>query len=283
MEQVEQIAPLRAQIVSYRSASERIAFVPTMGNLHQGHLELVRQAKQHADRVVVSIYVNPTQFGAGEDLDSYPRTLSRDCELLIAEGTDLLFTPDDAVMYGEGERANLTQIVVPGVSDQFCGASRPGHFTGVATVVTKLFNIVQPDVALFGQKDYQQLLVIRRLVEELNLPIEIIGVPTWREADGLAMSSRNGYLTAEERATAPTLNVVLQSMREQLLGGNSTYALLEAEGRKLLEEAGFEFDYLSIRRYDLEMPDSASKELIILAAAQLGATRLIDNCPLVLR
>lgn len=283
MEQVEQIVPLRAQISSYRSAGERIAFVPTMGNLHQGHLELVRQAGEHADRVVVSIYVNPTQFGVGEDLDNYPRTLMRDCELLEAEGCDLLFTPSNVVIYGEGERTALTRVEVPGVSDQLCGASRPGHFSGVATVVTKLLNIVQPDVALFGEKDFQQLLIIRRLVEELNMPVEIVGVPTFRETDGLAMSSRNGYLTPSEREVAPGVNRVLQSMCQQLLDGESDYARLEEEGGRTLKAAGFEPDYLSIRQQNLEFPSSNSKKLVILAAARLGATRLIDNCPLVLR
>ena len=185
MEVVEQIEPLRALLGGFRQHGERIAFVPTMGNLHQGHLELVRQARQRADRVVASIYVNPTQFGEGEDLDAYPRTLKRDADLLTAEGCDLLFTPNDQIMYGSADRAMLARIEVPGISDQLCGASRPGHFAGVATVVAKLFNIVQPDLALFGEKDFQQLLVIRRLVEALNFPLEIVGVSTMREEDGL--------------------------------------------------------------------------------------------------
>ena len=283
MEQVEQIAALRERVRSYRGAAERIAFVPTMGNLHQGHLELVRQAKQRADRVVVSIYVNPTQFGVGEDLESYPRTLSRDCELLRAEGCDLLFTPNDSVMYGEGERERLTRVEVPVISDQLCGASRPGHFVGVATVVTKLFNMVQPDVALFGEKDFQQLLIIQRLVDELNIPVEVIAIPTYRETDGLAMSSRNGYLTLAERTVAPELNRVLQWISQQLQAGKTDFGRLEEEGKDMLSEAGLEPDYLSIRQQNLEFPSSNSKKLVILAAAQLGATRLIDNCSFVLR
>lgn len=280
MEVVEQVESLRERLGHFRQNGARIAFVPTMGNLHQGHLELVRQARQRADRVVVSIYVNPTQFGEGEDLDAYPRTLQRDSEQLIAEGCDLLFTPNDQVMYGSEDRAELTQIEVPGISDQLCGASRPGHFSGVATVVAKLFNLVQPDVALFGEKDFQQLLVIRRLVAELNFPIEIVGVSTMREEDGLAMSSRNGYLSPEERLVAPVLNRLLQSMCRQLLEGRSDYVALEEEGVAQLEEAGFEPDYLSIRRQDLKNPSKNEKKLVILAAARLGSTRLIDNCPI---
>lgn len=283
MERVEQIAPLREQVRAFRQAGDRIAFVPTMGNLHQGHLELVRQAKRRAERVVVSIYVNPTQFGEGEDLDAYPRTLQRDCELLQAEGADLLFAPDDAVIYGDAVRTDLTRVEVPVVSDQLCGASRPGHFSGVATVVTKLFNMVQPELALFGEKDFQQLLVIRKVVEELNLPVEIVGIPTFREADGLAMSSRNGYLSAQERQIAPTLNRVLQSICRQLRAGRRDYAELEGEGIQQLNGAGFVTDYLSIRQQNLESPSAETKKWVVLAAAVLGSTRLIDNCPLVLR
>ncbi len=283
METVAEIGQLREQIARYCKAGERIAFVPTMGNLHQGHLELVRQAKQRADRVVASIYVNPTQFGEGEDFEAYPRTLERDSALLEEVGCDLLFTPTDRMMYGERARSGLTRVEVPGISDQLCGASRPGHFTGVATVVTKLLNIVQPDLALFGEKDFQQLLVIRRLVDELNLPVEIVGIPTMREADGLAMSSRNGYLSTEERKVAPELNRLLQSMCRQLEAGERDYAALEQSGMVQLEQAGFEPDYLSIRQQSLEFPDAGSKKVVILAAARLGATRLIDNCALDLR
>lgn len=283
MEQIAEIAPLRAKIARWRLAGEKIAFVPTMGNLHQGHLELVRQARTRAARVVASIYVNPTQFGAGEDLDAYPRTLQQDCDLLVAEGCDLLFTPNDRVMYGTDKRSSLTRVEVPGISDQLCGASRPGHFVGVATVVTKLFNIVQPDLALFGEKDFQQLLVIRRLVEELNLPVEIVGIPTYRESDGLAMSSRNGYLSVEEREKAPALNRLLQSMCRQLLDGAENFAQLQQAGIEQLKVAGLEPDYLEIRSQMLEMPKQGDKDLVILAAARLGSTRLIDNCPLHLR
>ncbi len=283
MERVEQITQLRRQVARYRAAGERVAFVPTMGNLHAGHLELVRQARQRAQRVVVSIYVNPLQFGAGEDLEQYPRTLQQDIEQLQAASCDLLFTPNDAVMYGAGERSRQLRIEVPGIAEQLCGASRPGHFSGVATVVAKLFNMVQPEIALFGEKDYQQLLVIRQLVEQLNFPVEVVGVPTVREADGLAMSSRNGYLTQVERGVAPELNRVLRSMGQQLQEGTGHFVELETSGRERLELAGFEVDYLSIRQHDLEMPSAASKQLVILVAARLGSTRLIDNYPLTLR
>lgn len=283
MERVEQITQLRRQVARYRAAGERVAFVPTMGNLHAGHLELVRQARQRAQRVVVSIYVNPLQFGAGEDLEQYPRTLQQDIEQLQEASCDLLFTPNDAIMYGAGERSRQLRIEVPGIAEQLCGASRPGHFSGVATVVAKLFNMVQPEIALFGEKDYQQLLVIRQLVEQLNFPVEVVGVPTVREADGLAMSSRNGYLTQVERGVAPELNRVLRSMGQQLQEGTGHFVELETSGRERLELAGFEVDYLSIRQHDLEMPSAASKQLVILVAARLGSTRLIDNYPLTLR
>jgi pantoate--beta-alanine ligase len=283
MEQIDQIVPLRQRLQAFRQAGERIAFVPTMGNLHQGHLELVRQARQRAERVAVSIYVNPTQFGVGEDLQSYPRTLAEDCQQLEREGVDLLFTPSDAVMYGEGARDSLTRVEVPLISDQLCGASRPGHFSGVATVVSKLFNIVQPELALFGEKDFQQLLVIRRLVEELCFPLQVVAVPTVREEDGLAMSSRNGYLSPQQRKIAPELNRVLRTVCRQLQEGRTDYAALETEWSAALQAAGFVPDYLSIRQQNLEFPSTKSKKLVVLAAAQLGTTRLIDNCPLVLR
>ena len=283
MKSCDQITSLRQRVQAFRSAGERVAFVPTMGNLHQGHLELVRQARERAERVVVSIYVNPTQFGAGEDLDAYPRTLERDRQMLEQEGADLLFIPNDSVMYGDGRRSDLTRVEVPGVSEQLCGASRPGHFIGVATVVAKLLNMVQPDLALFGEKDYQQLLVIRRMVAELNIFVEIVGIPTFREPDGLAMSSRNGYLSAEERTLAPLLNRVLQSMCRQLLGGGADFLALEEAGKEQLREAGFEPDYLSIRQQNLELSAVGDEKMVILAAARLGSTRLIDNCTLVLR
>ncbi len=212
MERIESLRDLRERVTAWRSAGARLAFVPTMGNLHAGHLTLVREARALADMVVASIFVNPLQFGAGEDLDAYPRTLEDDRRLLAGEGCDLLFTPRVDEVYPRGQAAQ-TRVEVPGLSDILCGARRPGHFVGVSTVVCKLFNMVQPNLALFGEKDFQQLLVIRRMVEDLAMPVEIVGVPTVRESDGLAMSSRNGYLTAEERARAPVLYRVLTGGR----------------------------------------------------------------------
>lgn len=286
MELFQQIAPLRERLRELRRQGKSVAFVPTMGNLHQGHLELVRQAQQVADIVVVSIYVNPTQFGEGEDFEEYPRTLERDRVKLDESGATILFAPTDAEIYppdshsgGAAGRSLLTQVVVPGLSDILCGASRPGHFTGVATVVTKLLNIVQPDIALFGEKDFQQLMVIRRLVEELNLPVRVVGVPTWREEDGLAMSSRNGYLTPEQRRQAPTLYHTLQWICRQLEAGSKDFSRIEAQGEERLREAGFSPDYLSVRDAATLQPAKPEVGLVVVvAAAVLGSTRLIDNC-----
>ncbi len=213
---LDQIEPLRAQIAAWRSQGERTAFVPTMGNLHAGHLDLVRRARQLAPRVIVSIFVNPLQFGPTEDLAAYPRTLAADTRLLAQAQADLLFAPSVGEIYPQGQQGQC-RVEVPGISEMLCGASRPGHFVGVATVVCKLFNMVQPDVAVFGEKDFQQLLVIRRMVADLCMPVEIVGAPTVREADGLAMSSRNGYLTTQERARAPQLFATLQASAKALV------------------------------------------------------------------
>jgi pantoate--beta-alanine ligase len=281
MQQIEQLAALRQQRSDWRQAGLRVALVPTMGNLHEGHLSLVRIATEHADRVVATIFVNPLQFGQGEDFAAYPRTLARDAAMLRDAGCDLLFAPDESEVYPR-PRDQLTFVEVPGLSDQLCGASRPGHFRGVATVVAKLFNMVQPEVAIFGEKDFQQLLVIRRLVEDLNLPIELIGAPIVREPDGLAMSSRNGYLSAAERALAPSLHASLVAAAARLHQG-AQCAEVESATMQALAEAGLKPDYVSVRRRsDLAAPnpDLASAEdqaLIILAAAQLGRARLIDN------
>ena len=220
MKIVAKSAELRAAIAADRSVGKRIAFVPTMGNLHEGHLQLVRRAKKIADIVVVSIFVNPLQFGPTEDLDKYPRTLAADKEKLFGEGANYLFTPGVEEMYPNGVDAQ-TRITVPELSDTLCGASRPGHFSGVATVVTKLFQIVQPDVAIFGKKDFQQLAIIRKLTSDLCMPIQILGVETARATDGLALSSRNGYLTAEERSLAPALHSALQECREAIACGGA--------------------------------------------------------------
>jgi len=268
---------VHAQIRDWRRHAERIGFVPTMGNLHAGHLRLVDVAKQHCDKVVVSVYVNPMQFGVSEDFSKYPRTLDQDKALLEKLKIDMLFTPDDQQMYPHGHQHN-TFIDVPDLTTGLEGAHRPGHFRGVATIVNKLFNIVQPDVAVFGEKDYQQLLVIRRMAHDLDMPIEIIGEPTVRETDGLAMSSRNQYLTAEERRRAPGLYETLQFVRERLLRNGVDTTDLEQEAIMLLEKKGFVPDYVAIRHSEtLHDPKSLTEPLVILMAARLGTTRLIDN------
>lgn len=276
MERIERLDPLRRRIAEWRRDGQRIAFVPTMGNLHPGHIALVREAGAHAGPVVASIFVNPLQFGPNEDLAAYPRTPERDAEMLADAGCDLLFTPAVETMYPRGQ-ADQTRVEVPGISDLLCGASRPGHFSGVATVVCKLFNMVQPDVALFGEKDFQQLLVIRRLVADLDMPIEILGVATVREADGLAMSSRNGYLSLGERLIAPELYRVLKAAGAALARGIAA-AQVEQEGMRALSAAGFRPDYVSVRRAsDLAGPSRTDRDLVVLAAAYLGKARLIDN------
>jgi pantoate--beta-alanine ligase len=276
MERVERLADLRAKVAGWRATGERIACVPTMGNLHEGHLTLAREARKWADRVVASVFVNPLQFGAGEDLDAYPRTLEQDQRRLDETGCDLLFAPTVSVVYPRGQTGQ-TRVEVPGLSAILCGATRPGHFVGVATVVCKLFNMVQPDVALFGEKDFQQLLVIRRMVEDLNLPIEIVGVPTVRESDGLAMSSRNGYLSLPERQLAPTLYQSLSQAGESLCQGVAI-AAVEQAAVAAMREAGLQPDYVTVRvADDLRPATRDDQDLVILAAARLGRTRLIDN------
>ncbi len=283
MQTVHTIAQLRATVDQWRGRRERVAFVPTMGNLHAGHLQLVKRASRAGDKVVVSIFVNPTQFGPGEDYGTYPRTLKQDSLKLAESGAHLLFVPEVSEIYPFGAE-HTTRVQVPGLSTLLCGASRPGHFTGVATVVTKLFNAVRPHVAVFGEKDYQQLLLVRRLVTDLCLPIEIIGMPTLREPDGLAMSSRNGYLSAEERERAPALQQALTRAGDAILAGERDYPALCARVSALLLENGFRPDYVSIRRIeDLAEPQQTDSRLIILAAAWLGSTRLIDNLPVTLK
>jgi pantoate--beta-alanine ligase len=268
---------LKEALINWRHHDEHVALVPTMGNLHQGHASLVDVAREHADRVVVTVYVNPTQFGAGEDFAEYPRTLERDTRRLRKVRADVLFVPDDATMYPFGHECG-TVISVPCLTEDFCGASRPGHFDGVTTVVSRFFALVQPDVAVFGQKDYQQQLVIRYLVEDLSLPIRIVTAPTVREDDGLAMSSRNAYLSDEERLVAPRLYQVLTALGAELQTGTRDFAALETRGRTELEAAGFRLDYLAIRRaQNLAVPDRDCDELVVLAAAFLGKARLIDN------
>jgi pantoate--beta-alanine ligase len=280
---VQDIAPLREAVRAARGTGQRIAFVPTMGNLHAGHARLMREARRHAGFVVASIYVNPLQFGPKEDFAAYPRTLAEDQRLLETQGVDLLFAPGDAVMYPRGTSAQTT-VEVPGLSGILCGASRPGHFGGVATVVNRLFNLAQPDIALFGKKDYQQLLVIRRMVEDLAMPVEIVGVETVRAPDGLALSSRNGYLTAAERAAAPGLYRALNEAAARLRAGEKVFAGIETAALRGLEAGGFRPDYFCIcRQRDLQKPQIGESALVILAAAQLGHARLIDNLEVVLQ
>ncbi|MEE1921019.1 pantoate--beta-alanine ligase [Pseudomonas sp. 148P] len=277
MNTVKSVLELRAAVARARGEGKRIAFVPTMGNLHSGHAALVTKAAQRADFVVASIFVNPLQFGPSEDLDKYPRTLAADQEKLLEAGCHLLFAPTVEEMYPDGTGVQ-TRVSVPQLSEGLCGASRPGHFEGVATVVSKLFNMVQPDLAVFGQKDFQQLAVIRAMVRDLNMPIQIIGEPTVRAEDGLALSSRNGYLTAEQRATAPVVYRTLSQLAEAIRQGGRDYSALIAEGQQALVAAGLKPDYLEVRHALNLRPASADdRDLVILVAAYLGNTRLIDN------
>jgi len=274
---VRTVADLRAAINRARGEGKRIGFVPTMGNLHDGHIALVRKAGQRADFVVASIFVNPLQFGPNEDLASYPRTLAADQDKLFEAGCHLLFTPNVEEMYPSGQ-ALQTIVSVPGVSEGLCGGSRPGHFDGVSTVVSKLFNMVQPDLAVFGEKDFQQLAVIRTMVRDLNMPVQIIGEPIVRAEDGLALSSRNSYLSPEERASAPALYRTLCQMADALRNDDQDYAALLLKGREALQAAGMRPDYLEIRSAtDLQPATTETRERVILAAAFLGKTRLIDN------
>lgn len=270
------ISEIRAQVYAWRIKGETVAFVPTMGNLHQGHITLVNEALKQADHVVVSIFVNPLQFGKNEDLGAYPRTLAADKQALVNAGTTLLFTPTPEAIYPKGLEKQ-TFIEVPEIGDELCGASRPGHFRGVATIVNKLFNIVQPDMAFFGNKDFQQLLVIKTMVEDLSLPINIIGVETIRESSGLAMSSRNGYLTAEEKINAAALKQALDKMAFGIQQGISIVEVSQHATTSLIE-AGFTPDYIEVRNsQNLQPAKPEDKSLVIVAAAYLGKARLIDN------
>jgi len=282
MNTVKTLRELRAAVTHARSAGKRIGFVPTMGNLHAGHATLVTRAAEQADFVVASIFVNPLQFGAGEDLDKYPRTLAADQEKLLVAGCNLLFAPTVDEMYPGGMTVQ-TRVSVPQLSEGLCGASRPGHFEGVATVVSKLFNMVQPDLAVFGQKDYQQLAVIRAMVRDLNMPIQIIGEPTVRAEDGLALSSRNGYLSEEQRAIAPVLYRSLCQIATAIQAGDRDFAKLRAEQIQHIEAAGLRMDYLEVRQGQHLRPATVEDhDVVILVAAYLGATRLIDNLHLTL-
>ena len=277
MRTVTSNAQLRGALDAVSQSGKRIAFVPTMGNLHEGHLDLVRRARALCDVTVVSIFVNPLQFGANEDLDAYPRTMAADKEKLFAEGVDYLFAPGVDQIYPEGLEQH-TKVRVPDLSETLCGSSRPGHFDGVTTVVSKLFNIVRPDVAVFGEKDFQQLSIIRKMVEDLYMPVEIVGVATARAEDGLALSSRNGYLKPDERDMAPLIHETLLRCREAIACGFDNFLQLESHARMQLLQAGFDPDYFAIRdARTLRAVTDETEEIAILAAARLGSTRLIDN------
>ena len=268
---------LRKIVQRWRNNEEKIAFVPTMGNLHAGHLSLLSEARDLADRTVVSIFVNPIQFGQGEDYDNYPSTLKQDAKKLSDKGADVLFAPNLQQLY-PGGMAEDTRVSVPSLSDILCGKFRPGHFSGVATVVTKLFFSVLPDMALFGEKDYQQLLVIKRMVSDLCIPVEIIGQPIIRESDGLAMSSRNSYLNVDERSKAPSIYREISAIAENLRNGERDFQKLEENALDSLKAAGFKPEYVSVRRLeDLEAPRADDTRFSVLAAAWLGSARLIDN------
>ncbi len=275
MLQVTKKEALGSTIRDWHQQGQSVALVPTMGNLHEGHLQLVKQAQQLADKVVVSIFVNPTQFVAGEDFETYPRTIEDDMTHLEAINTDLTFFPDVDEVYSDGLESDI-QLVAPELGDIFCGEFRPGHFNGVATVVKKLLKMVQPDIAIFGNKDYQQLLVIKKLVADLNLPVEIVGAEIVRENSGLALSSRNRYLSRKEKEIAAELYQTLSGIAEAVKAGNTDYQYLEAEAIEYLDNKGFKTEYLSIRNAE-NLTEPVAGELVVLAAAWLGKARLIDN------
>jgi pantoate--beta-alanine ligase len=280
---VERISALREQVRQWRAEGARIGLVPTMGSLHEGHMSLLEAARQRSDRVIASVFVNPLQFGPGEDFERYPRSPEDDANLLAGAGCDLLFLPAVKEMYPDG-RQSATHVTVKALSEILCGAVRPGHFDGVATVVAKLFGIVQPDIAVFGEKDYQQLAIIRRMTTDLDLPVEIVGAPTVRSSDGLAMSSRNRYLSDSERAIAPRIYETLRAVAARIEAGERTFAALEALGSTELRVARMQPDYFEIRdAQTLLEPVAKSREVVILTAARLGKARLIDNLRVALR
>ena len=280
MQTVHTISELRAYVRAQRQSGHKIAFVPTMGNLHEGHLSLITEAKKQADCVIASIFVNPMQFGANEDLNAYPRTLEADTAALAKQGCDLLFAPNANEVYPQG-LSMQTRIEVPELGDAHCGASRPGHFVGVATVVAKLFNMVQADVAIFGEKDFQQLAIIRKMAQDLCFPIDIIGVATSRESSGLARSSRNGYLSTDEKQRAAEVYQCLLVIRDAILAGNKDFKLLSQQAQERLSKAGFRPDYVNIANARTLAPATVEDtSLVILIAAYMGTTRLIDNLSL---
>lgn len=277
MDTVTTVAAVREHVRRWRSEGRRVAFVPTMGNLHAGHVSLIEAARRHGDRFVASIFVNPMQFGPNEDYAQYPRTPTKDADMLHEAGCNLMFMPDVAEIYPNGsERA--TRVDVPSLSRVLDGEFRPGHFEGVSTIVATLFHIVEPDVAIFGEKDFQQLTIIRRMVADLCIAVEIVGAPTVRDSDGLAMSSRNQYLTPAEREVAPRIYQTLQAAANRLQAGDTEFSSIERTGVEALAKAGMKPDYFSVRRaQDLGAPAPDTKHLVVLTAARLGKARLIDN------
>ncbi|WP_062810661.1 pantoate--beta-alanine ligase [Alcanivorax sp. NBRC 102028] len=279
MQTAHSVAQVREHVRGWHRKGQSVGFVPTMGNLHDGHISLVREARTRCDVVVVSIFVNPTQFGPNEDFDRYPRTLDADAAALVEAGADLLFAPSVEEMYPLGQ--NQTWVDVDQLGDHLCGASREGHFRGVTTVVSKLLNIVQPDVAIFGEKDFQQLAILRRMCEELLFPVKIVGAATSRETDGLARSSRNGFLSESERTLAPQLYALLQQIKTEIIGGERNYRALESRTSQSLNSTGFSVDYITIANARTLAPAGPDDtDLIVAVAAKLGSTRLIDNISL---
>ncbi len=276
---IHTLAELRKTVTEYKQSGKCIALVPTMGNLHQGHLQLVDRALTQADVVVCSIFVNPLQFTPGEDYEQYPRTLQKDAEQLDSVGCDIVFAPSVEEMYPHSQNNGLDQcqIMIPFIGDMLEGAARPGHFNGVATVVAKLFNMVQPDKAVFGAKDYQQLQVIKQFVRDLAFPVEIIAHPIVRDRSGLALSSRNAYLMPQQRQQAVAIYQTLNELERKIKSGARDYAQLEQEAANNLNAQGFNTDYISIRATDLSLPKANEQQLVILAASYLGTTRLLDN------
>ena len=280
METVTTIAAVRERVRAWRRDNLRVAFVPTMGNLHAGHVSLIEAARRHGERFVASIFVNPMQFGPNEDFAHYPRTPTQDEQMLAQAGCSLMFMPNVEEMYPHGPQAS-TRVEVPGLSRILCGEWRPGHFEGVTTIVSKLFHIVEPDVAVFGEKDFQQLTIIRWMAADLCMPIQIVGAPTVRDADGLAMSSRNQYLTAQERQVAPALYRALTQAARQVSQGAADLAAVERNAAQTLADAGFRPEYFAVRQAsNLAVPAADCRRLVILTAARLGKARLIDNIQL---
>jgi pantoate--beta-alanine ligase len=277
VQQINHINELRALVSEWREAGDAVALVPTMGNLHKGHMSLVELAAQHAEHVVVSVFVNPTQFGLNEDYESYPRTLQNDARKLKRAGVAVLFAPSVDEMYPQG-LDDLAQVIVPGMSDELCGKFRPGHFAGVTSVVCRLLNICAPDVAVFGQKDYQQLVILRRMVTSLHMPVSLIAGPTERDEKGLALSSRNSYLSDDQGEVATVIRRSLEAAAARLKAGDQDYVQIEGEAHRAISDAGLSVEYVVVRTTDnLSIPDSDAVQLVVLAAAKLGDVRLIDN------